>query len=107
MKSSLSGENLISRVINNLGHLPLEAMSCPPVWSKVITNIVYSNPIPHMLVKLFLVNLHWQAQCQVRESKRGTENSPENLKTKESIKLDAYPNLSWYSLPTKYKGGGP
>ena len=37
---------------------------------------------------------------------KGGDNNSEIPSTKDSIKLDATPNIFWYSMPTKYKGGG-
>ena len=70
-KSYLSEVNFSPRWINTLGHILMDTMADSPVWFIMITNIIYYNPIPHMVVPFLLVPIHIQAQCQSREKKRG------------------------------------
>ena len=56
---------------NSIGHLLLDTMADSPVWFKILTNNISSNPRSHMVVPFLLVPLHWQGKCQDRDRKRG------------------------------------
>ena len=43
----------------------------------------------------------------IEGKENGTDNNSEVSSTKESIKLDATPNILWYSLSNNFKGCGP
>ena len=58
---SLSKVNLSIKWRNTLGKILLEIMDESPVWFTTITNIISSNPSPHIVVPFILVSLHWQA----------------------------------------------
>ena len=56
--------------INTLEHLPLDTLADSPMWFKILTDIIYSNPSPHMVAPFFLFPLHWKPQCLARYKKR-------------------------------------
>ena len=70
-KSSLSEVNFIPIWRNTLGHILLDKMSDSLSWFIILTDIIYSNPSPYMVVPFILFLLHWKSQCQAKESKRG------------------------------------
>ena len=70
MEVSLSEGNFSPSGRNTLWHVLLDTIADSPVLFKIINIIVSSNPIPHMAVPFILVLIHFQEQCQARESKR-------------------------------------
>ena len=70
-KSSQSEGRFTTIWINNLGNLPLDTMHFCILVCAILTNSIYSNPIPHMMVSFILVPLHWKSQFKFREWKRG------------------------------------
>ena len=70
-KSYVPEGNFSPNCINTLGHLLLDTMADSLVCVKILTNIISSNPSPHMVVPFILVTLHRQPQFQAKERKRG------------------------------------
>ena len=68
-KSSLSEVDFSQICINTLGNILLETMADSTVYFTTITNIISSNPSPHMVVSFLLNPLHWQNNYQDRERK--------------------------------------
>ena len=56
---------------NNIAYVLLDTMVYSQLWFTIITNLIYSGQIPHMVFPFILVPLHWQAQCQTMERIRG------------------------------------
>ena len=69
-KSPLWERNFSPSWRNTLVHLLLDTMFDSTAWITIITNIISSNKIPHMVVPFLLVPLHWQEKCQETERKR-------------------------------------
>ena len=103
-KSSPSVKNSSPSWINTLGDFLLDPMIDSQVCFTLLTNIIKSNTIITWRFRLFWFLCTDKALCQAKNRKRGQKNS-EIASTKESIKLDDNPNIFWYSLPTKYRGG--
>ena len=57
-KSSLSEVNFSTSWINTLGHILLDTTADFPVCFKIITNIIYSDLSPRMVVPFILVPLY-------------------------------------------------
>ena len=55
---------------NNIGNILLDTVADSLVLFTMITNIISSNPIPHLVVTFNLVPLHWKAQFQEKDRKR-------------------------------------
>ena len=81
-------------------------MDDSPVLFIIITHIISSISIPRVLVRFFGSYILTSTMSREGEEKE-TDSNQEILGTKESIKLDTTSNISWNSLPTKYKGDGP
>ena len=62
-----------------------------PVFFTMITNVIYSNPKPHMVV-LFFRFLY----IEKKNVKRGRGKGERQKLRKKRIKLDATPNLLCY-----------
>ena len=91
-KSYLSEGNFIPSWRNIIGHLLLDTMDDSTACFTMITNNIFSNPRPHMVVPFLLVPLHWQKNVK-RGRGRGYRHQLKKPSTKKSIKLDANPNL--------------
>ena len=67
-------------------------MAGSPLLFTIITNNIYSNPSPHMVVPFLLVPLHLKKMSREVEEK-GKDRNQEISSTKENKKLDATPNI--------------
>ena len=68
-------------------------MADSPVCFTVRTNIISSNPSPHMVVLFFIGSCTPTSTMSNEGEERGRDNNSDISITKESIKLDGTSNL--------------
>ena len=105
-KSYLSKEDSSSICRYTIGHILLDYVDESPVWFTFLTNIITSNPIPHIVVPFFWF-IHTDRHNVKRSRGKQDRQNKEISNRKEILNLGSSPNLFWSSLPTKYKGCGP
>ena len=90
---SLSEVHFSPRWINTLGHLLLAQKADSPVYFTILTNIISSNPRPHMGVIFIFCSSTLISTISIEGEEQGIDSNQGISNTTESINFYATPNI--------------